>query len=208
MSLESLKQYYKDLLIMQYKGKPKAEATIEALTELSLMDDLAVDLVNAFNINTAEGSQLDVIGDIVGVERRARDFTQIIELDDDDFRTLIRVAIIKNNFGSSLFDIDDLLNTFFPGTILCFDFANMSMGYFFDSAVGSEALAEVFVKNNYLPKPMGVELSALIYSNNIDNFFGYRTYDLPGHNNSGYNSYIDYDENSPWLSYEDAIFPA
>ena len=52
---------------------------------------------------------------------------------------------------------------------------------------------------------MGVELGALIYSANIDNFFGFRTYGIPGQNVHGFNSYTSYETNCPWLSYKNAI---
>lgn len=205
MTTDELKKYYSGLLILQYLQKPKARATVEETVEPLFIDQLPVAVENAFEINTAEGVQLDVIGKYVGVSRITADFTGPIVLDDDDFRTLITVAIIKNGFGSSLAEIQELIWQFFEGGLLVFDFQNMRMGYFFDSAFGSRPLAEVFVRSNFLPKPMGVELAALIYSNNITNFFGFQTYELGPFNVTGFNDYADYDTDSPWLNYNDAI---
>lgn len=207
MTTNELIEYYANLLILQYREKPKAFATIEALVDPVIMDQLPIDVQNAFDIETAEGVQLDIIGKYVGVSRVAYDFTGPITLDDDDFRTTIKVAIVKNGFGSSLAEIQQLIWQFFEGSILVFDFQNMRMGYFFDSAVGSEQLAEVFVRSNFLPKPMGVQLAALIYSNNIDNFFGFQTYELGPYLVTGFNDYDDYNMNAPWLSYLNAIIP-
>jgi hypothetical protein len=50
-------------------------------------------------------------------------------------------------------------------------------------------------------------LSALIYTNNIDNLFGFRSYELPPFNVTGFNDYDDYDMDAPWLNYTDAIIP-
>lgn len=205
MTTDELKKYYSGLLILQYLQKPKARATVEETVEPLFIDQLPVAVENAFEINTAEGVQLDVIGKYVGVNRTAFDFTGPITLDDDDFRTTIRFAIIKNTFGSSLYEIQELLWQFFEGSFLVFDFQNMRMGYFFDSAVGSRPLAEVFVRSNFLPKPMGVQLATLVYSNNITNFFGFQTYELPPFNVTGFNDYDDYSETSPWLNYTDAV---
>jgi hypothetical protein len=75
MSNEELKQYYKDLLIVQYSDKPKAMETIKELSGLvfpvnSASGNLLLDdIKNAFNLDTAEGVQLDTIGGYVGVDR-------------------------------------------------------------------------------------------------------------------------------------------
>lgn len=207
MTTQEIIDYYANLLILQYHEKPKAFATIQALVKGVIMDQLPTAVQNAFDINTAEGVQLDVLGKYVGVSRTAYDFTGPITLDDDDFRTMIKIGIIKNGFGSSLAEIQELIWQFFEGSLLVFDFQNMRMGYFFDSSIGSRPLAEVFVRSNFLPKPMGVQLSALIYSNNITNFFGFRTYELPPFNVTGFNDYDDYHMDSPWLSYTNAIIP-
>ena len=205
MTTSELISYYVDLLIMQYNNKKKAKDTISLLADLAVMDNLPIDVKNGFDTNTAYGAQLDIIGKYAGVSRIGKTFTEVIELSDDEFRSLIKIAIVKNYSQSSLYDIQLLLNNFFPGTIIVFDFKNMAMGYLFDSSIGSENLAEMFVVNELLPKPMGVQLGSLIYSNNIKSFFGYRTYQLPGVNNTGFNSYTDYSTVSPWLSYDYAI---
>lgn len=206
MTDQELIDYYADLLIIQYKEKPKAYATIQAQVTPIVMEQLPLAVQNAFDLETAIGVQLDVIGKYVGVRRSVFDFTGPINLDDDDFRTLIKIAIIKNTFGSSLSVIQDLLFQFFEGDLLVFDFQNMHMGYFFNSIIGSRQLAEVFVRSNFLPKPMGVELAVLIYAPNINNFFGFRTYELPPYNNHGFNTYSVYDMDAPWINFTYAIY--
>lgn len=205
MTTQELIDYYANLLIIQYLGKSKAYATIQALVTPVIMDQLPVAVENAYAIETAQGVQLDVIGKYVGVSRNGYDATGPITLDDSDFLVMIKVAIAQNNNGSSLYDIQLLLSMFFPGTLLVFDYANMQMDYFFSSTIGSKPLAELFVKQGLLPKPMGVQLGALIYAPIVDNFFGFRTYDLPPHNVHGFNTYDTYDTGCPWLSYNDAI---
>lgn len=207
MTDQELKDYYADLLILQYKGKPKAYATIQALAELEIRNQLPIQIQDAFGLETAFGVQLDIVGKYAGVSRNVYTFTQYIVLSDDDFRLLIKIKIIQNNSGSSLYDIQNLLHQFFPGSLIVFDYQNMHMDYFFDAAVGSQNLAEAFVANGLLPKPMGVELGALIYAFNIDSFFGFRTYELPGFNVDGFNFYDNYSLTIPWLSYVNAIVP-
>lgn len=155
--------------------------------------------------NTAQGVQLDIIGKYCGVSRTGNGFNGPITLDDADFLSLIQVAIIRNNSGSSLATIQNLLHTYFPNELFVFDFANMNMSYMMSSAVGSQNLAQLFVSEGLLPKPMGVQLATLIYAPIVNTFFGFRTYDLPGVNNSPFNTYDLYNLNSPWLSYNNGV---
>lgn len=67
--IESVENYYADLIIIQYRNKPKARATIKLGVDLYLADGLAFDLQNVLNIDTAQGAQLDLIGKILGCNR-------------------------------------------------------------------------------------------------------------------------------------------
>jgi hypothetical protein len=205
MTNEELKAYYASLLILQYKNKAKAQDTIEAIVDPLIMDQLPFAVQDAFNVDTAVGVQLDVLGVYAGVIRQVLTFTGSIILDDDDFRVLIKMKMIQNNNGSSLADIQSLIADFFPGSLSVFDYANMSMDYYFDSDIGSVDLAEAFVREGLLPKPMGVQLGALIYVANLHNIFGMRTYLLPPINVSGFNTYADYQMDRPWISHANAI---
>jgi hypothetical protein len=61
---------YRDLLIWQYKGKPKAVATINLLdAEATTTWRGFADLPTTYDIDTATGVSLDIIGRIVGVSR-------------------------------------------------------------------------------------------------------------------------------------------
>lgn len=67
--IESVKDYYADLLILQYRNKPKARETIREFVEICLGDGLVFELNNCLNIDTAVGKQLDLIGQILGCNR-------------------------------------------------------------------------------------------------------------------------------------------
>lgn len=204
MTTPELIAYYKNLLIIQYHDKAKAKATIEALVTPVLMDQLPGQVQDAFNLDTAIGVQLDVIGKYEGVTRYVFDFSNAITLNDADFTTLIKFAIIKNNSGSSLNDIQTLFARFFPGAVSVFDHKNMSMDYFFNSIIGSKQLAEVIVREGLLPHPMGVGIGAVIYAPNLT-FFGFRTYFHPGFNVWPFNDYASYDQTWTWLSYQNVL---
>lgn len=203
-------QSYADLLILQYRGKPKAHATIQAIVTPVIMDQMPAAVMNAFNLlggSPAVGVQLDVLGKYAGVTRSGVGFTGPITLSDADFLSLIQLAVLTNSAGSSLSTIQALLAQFFPNEILVFDYQNMQMSYLISSTIGSQDLVQLVVSEGLLPKPMGVSLASVIYAPVIDAFFGFRTYALPAHNVSPFNDYASYQMDWPWLSYGDAIGP-
>jgi hypothetical protein len=173
MTTDELINYYANLLILQYIGKPLAYATVQALVKLVIMDQLPLAVQDAFNMDgTAQGVQLDVLGKYAGVTRNGFGLHgQPISLNDADFFTFIKMAGITNNAQSDLATIQNLLQDFFPGQIFTFDHKDMRMSYLIDSSVGSLELLELFITENLLPKPMGVQLAAPIYTNPLK-FFG------------------------------------
>lgn len=68
-TLQEIAEYYVDRLILQYRTKPRARATVAIAVKQALADDLASSLAAAFDLESAVGAQLDVIGKYVGVPR-------------------------------------------------------------------------------------------------------------------------------------------
>ena len=69
LTQQELLKYYSDRLIIQYSGLPKATATIQALANCSVCDNFFITLQTCFNLETATGEQLTILGKIVGVPR-------------------------------------------------------------------------------------------------------------------------------------------
>jgi hypothetical protein len=69
MTLKEILDYYAGLLIVQYRIKPKARATIRLLTNQAACNGLVEAERTCFDLDTAQGAQLDVLGRIVGVPR-------------------------------------------------------------------------------------------------------------------------------------------
>lgn len=63
--IEDVKEYYADLLILQYKNKPRARQTIKLGAEIYMGDGLIFQLADILNIDVAKGKQLDIIGKIL-----------------------------------------------------------------------------------------------------------------------------------------------
>lgn len=68
-TVASVENYYANTLIIQYRNKPKATATIKIGADLYMADGLIFDLNNILDIDSATGSQLNLIGKILGCSR-------------------------------------------------------------------------------------------------------------------------------------------
>lgn len=69
LDVEAVKEYYADLLILQYRNKEKARETIKIGAENYLGDGLIFQLQDVLDIDKAEGKQLDIIGKILNCPR-------------------------------------------------------------------------------------------------------------------------------------------
>ena len=204
MSTAELIAYYTNLLIMQYHGLPKAQATIAALTAPVIMDQLPQQVNDAFNINTAVGVQLDIIGKYEGVTRQANTQSGPVILNDSDFAKLIQIAIVENNSHGSLSEIQNLLYQFFNGGITVTDNQNMRLEYTIQQSAVSSTLAEVFINDGLLPHPMGVGVGIAYITFPFP--FSFRTYYAAAPvNSSPFNNYTDFNLNWTWVSYSDII---
>lgn len=211
MTYEEQLTYYSNLLVGQYRGKPRAAATVQALADQVMAGNIRQQIRDAFNIDpelgpVAVGKQLDVIGKIVGVSRDVLTFSGGVILDDEDYLTLIHLAIVRNNSTASLKDIDDLLLRYLGNTLIAYDNLNMTMGYFFNSAFGSQALAQAFVKLGMLPRPTGVQISSLVYGGGLGSAYGWARYATPTGLGSGLNRYATgVTKAGPWLRYTNTV---
>lgn len=70
--LEDVKNYYADLLILQYRNKPKARETVKIGAEIYLADGLIFQLQDVLDIDKARGFCLDLIGKILGASRKVQ----------------------------------------------------------------------------------------------------------------------------------------
>jgi hypothetical protein len=236
-------EYYKGLLLAQYLDKPKAQATIGALVACATCDLVARDIEAAFDINTAVGTQLDVIGEYVGFSRRVliqpeRDYyrwvdstlpvtctgftdyaggvnqssvfykysfarSSISDLEDEEYRALLKLKIVLNNSDHSLYSISNLLYDIFGLDVVCYDNEGMSISYFFTP--NGQRLGLVALQQNMLPKPMGVRINGALTSEDPAALMGFTDYDNPnpgiGLLDYGSSSY----DTSYWITYTDKV---
>lgn len=67
--------YYQNLLIIQYKNLTKAAATVGAIAQQVIADLIHNQVRDAFDLATAIGAQLDLLGAYVGARRLIAGFT-------------------------------------------------------------------------------------------------------------------------------------
>ena len=67
--LLAIVEHYQDLLLEQYVNALRARQTIGALTRPAICDLVELEVQNAFDIETATGVQLDVLGEYIGFSR-------------------------------------------------------------------------------------------------------------------------------------------
>ena len=196
-----MNEYYSNLLILQYHNKPKAKATIEAVVNL-LPDELIQEVINGFDIETAKGKQLDILGEYIGVDRFYTDEGKIKTLDDEDYRIILKLKAICNTSNLSHKSLDESLYDFFQNTVRMDSEGNMEMTYFVPKNKTPIILAAI--QKEVLPKPMGVRCSYIIEYDK--KFFGFCTY-----NNqyavykTGFRRYNNPDKEGEMLTYNKRI---
>lgn len=156
---------------MQYHNKPKARATIEATVGL-LPDDLIMEVINGFDIETAVGKQLDILGEYVGVDRYYLVDNQAELLDDEDYRILIKLKAISNTSDLSHRSLEEALYNFFGNSVRMDSDGNMEMTYFVPK--NKTPIIQAAIQKEVLPRPMGVRCSYIIEYDK--RFFGFCTY--------------------------------
>lgn len=184
MSVET----YTALVTSEHAHKPKFIATIEANASLeSLIQDVLATINPKFDLDSAVGTQLDIVGVWVGVSRFIATplsgiyfewdnpdlgwsfgiwkgvfspTTGLTSLPDDSYRTLIRAKIAANAWKGNIPDAYKIWETLFTGTIIMIqDNQDMTM---IIGVTGQplDVLTQALLIGGYLPlKPEGVRIS-------------------------------------------------
>ena len=102
------KQQAKDLLLFQFKDKPKTNGLLDGLLAPTVeINKLSIDMVDKYNIMTAEGKQLDNIGKLLNVTRNATET-------DDLYRGRILARITINRATGTAPNLIDNLKLLIP----------------------------------------------------------------------------------------------
>lgn len=165
---------YMKLITSEYADKPNYNAYVKSfLDKVSPIVD-SFDLFNTlFNIDNAEGDQLDKIGQIVGVQRELPisdpDIPSV--LDDDLFRAVIRARIYSNLWDGTNEGLIDIINKTFPNASWqLIDGQDMSMQIVMIIPDADPALIALMFNGYIIPKPSGVDTAFTIQENALFGF--------------------------------------
>ena len=196
-----MNEYYSNLLILQYHNKPKAKATIEAVVNL-LPDELIQEVIGGFDIETAVGKQLDILGEYIGVDRYYLEDNEVKVLADEDYRIILKLKAICNTSNLSHKSLDDSLYDFFSNAVRMDSVGNMEMTYFVPKDKTPVILAAI--QKEVLPRPLGVRCSYVIEYDK--KFFGFCTYaDQTSVYKTGFRTYNDPTKTGEMLTYSKRI---
>lgn len=131
--------------------------------------------------------------DIIGTNR---------QLNDDDFRFLIKLKIVLNFGDAKHKSIDDSLFSFFGLDVVADTRDDMEMNYFI--AFNLSAIIQAALYKEVLPKPLGVGLKYFIKEQNP--FYGYATYSNFDPLAEGFSTYLDFDTKlGDFLTYSELL---
>lgn len=194
---------YLALITTEHSGRPKYMSMLQAV--LGPM----VDALNAsqglpadFDLSSAVGAQLDVVGLWVGIGRRVKTplvgvyfsldtvglgfdlgvwkgpfdpDSGVVELDDDTYRILIRAKIGANHWDGTLGGSKEILDLVFSDETFVFiqDNQDMSMTIGVSGAPPS-AISLALLTGGYIPiKPEGVRVDYYVVTNTDGPLFGF-----------------------------------
>ena len=183
---------YRKLLTSEYRHSPKLiNWLLWLLNEGTTYTTFIKLFVDAFDLDVAEGQQLDTIGRMVGV-KRLLDFVPVGGesplLGDDTYRMLIKATIIKNTWKGKLADLYSAWRTVFPNTKLfqVQDLQDMTFNVVIAGAFTSLE-RELITKGYIIPKPEGVRINLLTITDTTG--LPLFAYDLDTLQFSGYTSH-------------------
>lgn len=118
------------------------------------------------------------------------DSQSIYSLTDTELRILIKLKIAQNNSNHTTKEIDDIMEEFFPESVIFDDNFNMTVSYIFD--IDSQRIAEIAISQNALPKPAAVGL-IVSFVPDINNIFSMLKYccNTPADFSQGFIEYAD-----------------
>jgi hypothetical protein len=165
----ALYEGYLDCITSEHRDKPKYAEMMKLL--LGYTDDpmqISFDMPDAFNINTAAGTQLDIIGLYLGRSRvmpfNAKNGASNI-LSDELYRILLNATIAKVNWDGGIESLQERWRALLPDiTISIRDNQDMTIDV---SLVGvsDEQLKEMIELGYIIPKPEGVRVNMQISAN-------------------------------------------
>lgn len=166
-------EYYRRLITSEYRNSPRLmnwhkrllTYAGEGQRDEDATEQTAQKLIDAFDVDLAQGEQLDILGRIVGVDRMLK--FQPTEasplLNDEDYRLCIKAKIIQNHWKGTAADLYEAWMTLFPETAIfeIQDLQDMSFNIVI-SGDFTDLQREIITNGYIIPKPEGVRINQLL----------------------------------------------
>lgn len=172
--------FYLDLVTSEHSTKPKYMAWLLVLLT-PFVDAIKIneDVKNAFDLNTAIGAQLDIIGKWLEQSRQV-DFQPTdgssSVLNDDYYRTVLKAKVVKNQWKGTISNFYSFWNVLFKGQplqIYLVDNQDMDPVAIIWSSSVDQMMQDLIANNYIVPKPAGLGLTVRrIDADTTFGFFG------------------------------------
>lgn len=172
--------FYLDLVTSEHSTKPKYMAWLSVLlTPLIDAIKLNEDVKKAFDLNTAIGAQLNIIGKWLEQPRQV-DFQPTdgssSVLNDNYYRTVLKAKVVKNQWKGTISNFYSFWNVLFKGQplqIYLVDNQDMEPVAIIWSSSVDQMMQDLIANNYIVPKPAGLGLTVRrIDSDTTFGFFG------------------------------------
>ena len=152
---------YIRLITSEHATKPLYVEYVEAfLSFISPAVDILNDFQTLFNLQNAEGDQLDILGGLVGVSRVLPvDNPEVNSvLEDDMYRKVILARILSNRWDGTRKGLENIMAMIFPGLPSnIIDNQDMSVIINVIDPQATEEFKTLLELGYILPKPAGVQ---------------------------------------------------
>lgn len=174
------KQFYLDLITSEHITKPKYKAWVDALlTPFVDIINLNDSIKRAFDLNTATGVQLDILGKILVLNRQVTfqptDGSSPI-LNDDYYRMILRAKVLKNQWKGTISNFYSFWSVLFknqPLSIYLVDNQDMNPVVVIWDSQTTLMIQDLLTNGYIIPKPAGLGLTIKrIDSEGIFGFWG------------------------------------
>ena len=180
--------FYLDLVTSEHRTKPKYTAWLEVLlTPFVEAINLNDEIKKAFDLNTAVGVQLDILGKIL-VQPRMMDFQPTDGssplLNDDNYRIILKAKVVKNQWKGTINNFYNFWKVLFKkslSNIYLIDTQNMEPVVVIWSSQVTPIIEDFLVHGLIVPKPAGLGL--VIRRIEQDEVFGLYGTELQGFDN-------------------------
>ena len=162
---------YLELITSEYKEKPNFKAFLSAfLDEVEDVYTCGKSITSAFDIDTAVGVQLDILGQILGVSRKLNFEPSNGEstMNDTYYRIALKAAIAKNTWKGTRTSLEEILEWAFPDCVFIVnDNQDMSIDIAYVTGTTDQYLLELLQNGYIIPKPEGVRINYSVTSSEI-----------------------------------------